>query len=228
MKMTGESKYQNLEFGAICDRTLVLPPRIAPQHIVILPIYRKEEDRENILNYCKDLAKDLRALYYEHSPVMVHIDDRDIRGGEKVWGNIKKGVPIRLEVGPKDMEKNSVFMGRRDKAPKDKQSIPRDEFVESAVSILSDMQAGLLAKAKKFRKEHTKEINTFDELVEYFKKDSGGFAVVPWTQNDKMVEMLKPHKLSARCIPLEQSGKKGVCIFSGEETTTHIIVAQSY
>ncbi|MBC7370390.1 MAG: proline--tRNA ligase, partial [Bdellovibrionaceae bacterium] len=102
------------------DDGLVLPPKIAPLHVVILPIYRNDEERTQVLEYVKSLEKELRAIRYADQPVMVKIDDRDLRGGEKSWQYIKQGVPVRVEVGPRDMAKGEVFVGRRDKAAKDK------------------------------------------------------------------------------------------------------------
>src|SRR5258706_2120923 len=96
------------------DDGMVCPPRLAPAHVVILPVVQKPEDRERVVTWCRALAKDLRALSYAGAPVRVVLDERDLRGGDKVWSWIKKGVPIRLEIGPRDIDKDSVFMGRRD------------------------------------------------------------------------------------------------------------------
>ncbi|MGB0290447.1 MAG: proline--tRNA ligase, partial [Opitutales bacterium] len=111
------------------DDGLVLPPRIAPSHIVILPVTPKEETREAVLEYCRELKAALEEQRYLDDYVRVELDDRDIRGGEKTWGWVKKGIPLRVEVGPRDMESGSVFVARRDRAPKEKESIARDAFV---------------------------------------------------------------------------------------------------
>ncbi|MEM7792099.1 MAG: proline--tRNA ligase, partial [Verrucomicrobiota bacterium] len=105
------------------DNGLVLPPRIAPAHLVIIPVTPKEETRQEVLDYCIGLKRELEAQRYMDGRVKVEFDDRDMRGGEKAWSWIKKGIPLRVEVGPRDMQKNSVFVGRRDHAPKDKQSV---------------------------------------------------------------------------------------------------------
>ena len=141
------------------DDGLICPPRLAPQHVVIMPIYRKEEDKAKVLEYCHSLKRQLSEIYFHEDKLRVHIDDRDIRGGEKAWGYIKKGVPIRLEVGPRDMEKDAVFMGRRDLSPKDKKGMDRTEFVSSVVSILDEIQKGLYDRAlKTARKIHETSI----------------------------------------------------------------------
>ena len=100
------------------DDGLVLPPKLAPAHAVILPIYRSDEDRTTVLEYCHKLKRELGQQSYAGRNVEVILDDRDLRGGEKTWQQIKRGVPLRLEVGPRDVASDSVFLGRRDKSPK--------------------------------------------------------------------------------------------------------------
>src|ERR1044071_3752623 len=111
------------------DDGLVCPPRLAPHQVVIIPVIQKPEVRQQVLDYCNQLKRELEAQRFAGDPVRVHVDARDAQGARKVWEWIKKGVPVRLEVGPKDIEKDAVFMGRRDKKPKDKQSVARGEFV---------------------------------------------------------------------------------------------------
>src|SRR5690606_17614885 len=109
------------------DDGLVLPPKLASVQVVILPIYRSDEDRARVIEYCRSVAAELRAQRFADRPVAVVVDERDERGGDKVWNWIKKGVPVRIEVGPRDIEKDALFVGRRDRAPKDKQSIARGD-----------------------------------------------------------------------------------------------------
>ncbi|HKL22031.1 MAG TPA: aminoacyl--tRNA ligase-related protein, partial [Tichowtungia sp.] len=102
------------------DDGMIMPPRLAPNHVVILPIIRNEADRDRILSYCEETAAMIRAQSYAGRPVDVVIDSRDINAGEKGWSWVKKGIPVRVEIGPRDIEKNSVFAARRDKGPKEK------------------------------------------------------------------------------------------------------------
>src|SRR5690606_23774865 len=150
------------------DDGFVLPPKLAPVHVVILPIIRSEADRARVLEYCHALANELRAQRFADRPVNVVVDERDERGGEKVWHWIKKGVPIRLEIGPRDIEKDSVFAGRRDRAPKDKQTIARGEFVATLTSTLQSIQDTLFERAKSFRDQHTHRIDSKEEFYEFF------------------------------------------------------------
>ncbi len=124
------------------DDGLVLPPRLAPNHVVILPIYRKDDERAQVLEYCNKLeTRTDGRLLRRDGPTAGRIDDRDMRGGEKNWHHIKRGVPLRLEIGPKDIAKDAVFLGRRDTG--EKQGIGRDELVGSVVSPLDEMQDNL-------------------------------------------------------------------------------------
>ena len=172
------------------DDGLRVPPRLAPAHIVILPITFKAENPSAIEEWVDSLAKDLSKKMYHGVPVRVEVDRRDLRGGEKNWSWIKKGAPIRLEVGPRDFENKSVMVARRDQSPKEKQSIPRHLFVENIEKILEKIQDGMFAKAKKYQDENTKRIDTQDDFYSFFKGDSGeihgGFALTHFNGNSEL------------------------------------------
>lgn len=217
------------------DDGLILPPRVAPKHLVILPIYRGENDREDVLAYCRNLRDDLRKINYYDRNLEVLIDDRDLRGGEKTWQHIKRGVPLRLEIGPRDIENDSVFMGRRDRGPKEKQSISRVQFVAEVSRILDDMQSGMLNKARERVSAMTRDIDDFESFKDFFtpknpKKPEihGGVARCYWSEDPKVAEMLKPLKVTARCIPLDQNYPEGRCIFTGKPTKTKVLFAKAY
>lgn len=146
------------------DDGLVLPPRLAPKHVVILPIYRQDEDRAKVLEYCRALEQELSSIAYSHGTVQVLVDDRDLRGGEKAWQHIKRGVPIRAEIGPRDVDNHGVFVGRRDRSPKDKTSVPREQFVATIVEELEDIQQGLFVQAKQLRENNTCNIDSLDDF----------------------------------------------------------------
>jgi len=217
------------------DDGLVLPPKIAPRHAVILPMYRNDEERTKILEYCNNLAAELRAAPWSSGRIEVDIDDRDIRGGEKTWQHIKKGVPLRMEIGPRDMASDSIFMGRRDQPAKEKKGIPRSELVASIGSILDGMQANLLSRAEAFQKEHTHNIDSFTDFVDFFKPANedkpeihGGFAMAHWADDPSINEKLKDLKVTARCIPLEGDATPGTCIFTGRPSKKRIVFAKAY
>lgn len=214
------------------DDGLILPPKLAPLHVVILPIYRNEEERAQVLEYCNKLAADVRAQNFSHGNVLVKLDDRDMRGGEKSWYHIKQGVPVRVEVGPRDIAKGEVFVGRRDKGVKEKSSMTRDAFVQGIVSILNEMQNNLFERALKARQENTAQIENLKDFEAFFgNADSakGGFAIVNWCEKAIGHELLAKLKVTPRCIPLD-GGKEvsGKCIFTGEPATHKVIFAKSY
>src|SRR5207245_3398158 len=125
--------------------------RIAPTQIVILPIIPKEETRATILEACDRLARQLREARYVDLPIEVELDRRDLGGGVKNWEWIKKGVPLRVEIEPRDLEKDSVDLSRRDQEVKTKGSMPMEELVARAPEILTSIQASLDARPQKFR-----------------------------------------------------------------------------
>lgn len=211
------------------DNGLVLPPRIAPLHVMILPIYRDENEKTQVLDYVKKLEMDLKSQLFDGAAIKVKIDMRDMRGGDKAWQAIKQGVPLRVEVGPRDMAKNELFVGRRDKGPKEKTSIPRDQFVQDISNLLTEIQNVLFERAKGFRDASINEINSLQEFEKYFADEtSGGFASVHWNPKAIGHESLARLKVSPRCIPLSGAKESGTCIFSGEPSTQRILFAKSY
>jgi prolyl-tRNA synthetase len=220
------------------DDGLVLPPRLAPTHVVILPITFKADDPDRIMNYCHKLAADLRMKDFHGRPVEVEIDDRDLRGGEKTWQWIKKGCPLRLEIGPRDMEQDAVFMGRRDRGPKEKETVPRAEFLDRVIGILDEIQAGLFERATAFRADHTRTIDDEAEFREFFAAPEsgdgptpihGGFALSHWS-GDVEVEKRIADELGVtiRCIPLGDEEGPGTCPFSGKPSPQRVVWAKAY
>ena len=215
------------------DDGLVLPPRLAPRHVVIIPIFRGDDERAEVLEYCEKLKAEIEGQTYDHAKVRVELDSRDIRGGEKVWQHIKKGVPIRLEVGPRDMASDSVFMGRRDCSPKDKNGVARAEFIAQVPAILEEIQKNLYDRALAFRQERTRAIDSIDEFREFFAsgedgEHGGGFALAHFVDNGGGADVLKELKVTPRCIPIEGDDEEGKCIFTGEPSTRRVVFAKAY
>ncbi len=215
------------------DDGLVLPPRLAPKQVVILPIIRNEEDKSKVMEYCQSLQAEVSATQYDEQPIRVFIDDRDIRGGEKKWHQIKRGVPVRVEVGARDIESNSVFVGRRDQ-PKS-HGVSREDFLASLPDTLAEIQKSLYQKALDMQVQHTRDFTSFDEFREFFtpknsKKPEihGGFARCHFVDCPETEELLKPLKVTPRCIPLELEEVPGTCIFTGKKTVSRAIFAKSY
>jgi len=218
------------------DDGIILPPRIAPTQIVILPIIPKEETRATVLEACDKLARQLREAQYVDLPIEVELDRRDLGGGVKNWEWIKKGVPLRVEIGPRDLEKNSVAVSRRDQPVKAKQLISIQEFLSRAPELLNSIQQNLYDRAKKFRDENTRTIESKKEFYEFFTpKNStkpeihGGFALAHWNGSGEVEEQIKNDlKVTVRCIPGDDTAEPGRCIFSGDPSSRRVIWAKSY
>jgi prolyl-tRNA synthetase len=217
------------------DNGLVLPPKIAPKHVVLMPIYKSEEDKTKILNYVKNLAATIKGKTFAGSSIRVEVDNRDIRGGEKAWQHIKKGVPLRVEIGPKDLAAGTLFVGRRDFAPKQKFSVSHQDFIENLPKLLEEIQSNILERATKFRDENLKEVNSIEEFRTFFTPAKGGenelhggFAAVHWNESAIDHPILSELKVSPRCIPLEWKKENGTCIFTGKKSDQRVIFAKNY
>ena len=220
------------------DDGLVLPPKLAPAQVVIIPIFRSDDEKPRVLEYCRRVAAELRAQRFADRPVSVIVDERDERGGEKVWGWIKKGVPVRLEIGPRDMEKDALFVGRRDKGHKEKQSIARSEFVANVAATLQSIQDALFARARTYREQHTQRIDSKEEFYRYFTPPPvaensptpihGGFALTHFSGDVELEQRIKDElSVTVRCIPLEAS-EPGTCPFTGKPSRQRVIWAKAY
>ncbi len=211
------------------DNGLILPPKLAPVHVVIMPIIHKEEDRDNILTYCQQLADELRDIHYHDQRLKIEVDTREMTGGEKGWSWVKKGVPIRLEIGNKESGSDSVFMGRRDKEYKDRKSIPRQEFINNVKAELDELQAYLLSRAQEFRTKNTATIDNKDDFYKFFKGENGGFVLAHWNGSAEIEAKIKQDlSVTIRCIPFDNKSGPGTCIFTGEPSKQRVIFAKAY
>jgi prolyl-tRNA synthetase len=215
------------------DDGLVLPPRLAPKHVVLLPIYRTPEDRAQVMPYVESLKKELEAQSFADGKVRAFIDDRDLRGGEKNWQHVKKGVPLRVEVGPKDIAKDSVFAARRDTG--EKVSTPRVEFIANVGKTLQAMQDGLFQRALAFREQHTRQIDSLEEFKAWFTPKNedqpeihGGFALCHFVDDPSIDALLKDLKVTVRCIPIDGSSEPGKCLFTGKPSSKRAVLAKAY
>ncbi|MCC5835869.1 MAG: proline--tRNA ligase [Opitutales bacterium] len=218
------------------DDGLILPPRLASAHIVILPIIPKEDVRADVMEVATRLKAQLRGVIWNGIPLEVELDDRDLRGGEKNWQWIKRGIPLRVEIGPKDIASDSVFVARRDTG--EKQSYKSAEFVDSVGTLLESIQANLLERARAFRQEHTREIDSKDDFIDYFTPANaqkpeihGGFALAHWAGSaEDEAALQKDHKVTIRCIPHDDDipAESGTCPFTGKPSPRRVVFAKSY
>ena len=217
------------------DDGLVLPPWIAPTQIMILPITPKEDTRARVLEACDALALQLRGKRFGDAPLEVEVDRRDLGGGVKNWEWIKKGVPIRVEIGPRDLETNSAAVSRRDQPVKSKESMSIQEFAASAPELLMSIQKNLYDRAKKFQEENTRPIESKKEFYDFFTAKNankpeihGGFALAHWNGSREVEEQIKNDlKVTIRVIPFGES-EPGRCIFTGESSAKRVVWAKSY
>lgn len=216
------------------DDGLRLPPRISPKQIVIIPVVPKPELEAEVFAYADRLAAQMQDQSFHGKPVTVHVDKRDLRGGEKTWEWIKKGVPIRVEVGPRDIESKSVMICRRDKPHKEKVKMGFEGLPEQIPGLLQEIQDNYLAQATAFRDSHIRtDIHTLEELKAFFSSDGegafqGGFVKAKWCGEAQTEAVLKEFKASIRCIPNEQSGTEGKCVLTGKPAKIDAIFAKSY
>jgi len=218
------------------DDGLRIPPRIASKHVVIIPFIPGEDKEEEVLAYAEKVANQIRQQRYHGRNIIVTIDKRDFRGGEKNWEWIKKGIPVRLEVGPKDIKTNSVMLARRDKGHRDKEKVAVDQIGTRIPTILDEIQQNYFDQAKKFLDANIrKDITTLDDMRQFFTpKNSakpeihGGFVKAKWCGDPETEEMLKEFKVTIRCLPLDQSGTEGKCILTGKPATIDAIFAKAY
>ena len=218
------------------DDGMIVPPRIAPTHVVILPIIPKPETREAVLAAARELRDALVKQSYAGEPVTVEIDERDLPGGTKTWEWIKKGAPVRIEIGPRDLEKGTVAMARRDLSPKEKTFPLAAEVPALLPAVLQEIQDTLYARALAFRDANICKIDTKDEFVAFFtaqRKERpeihGGFALCHWDGSaETEAEIKDALKVTIRCIPENAPAENGECVWSGKPSRRRVIFAKSY
>ena len=204
------------------DLGLVLPPKLAPIQVAIIPIYKNEEQLEAISEKVAVFVKELRK-----KGISVKFDDRDTyRPGAKFAEYELKGVPVRMAIGSRDLENNTVEVARRDTL--EKQTVSQDDVVNFINNLLEEIQDNLFNKAIDFRKEHTTEVTTFDEFKKVI-KNKGGFVSAHWDGTSETEERIKEYtKASIRCVPNDAKQEAGVCVLTGKPSLKRVLFAKAY
>ncbi len=219
------------------DDGLIIPPKLAPSHIIILPIVHDDSTRSEVMDYCDALKNELSSVGYHGNSIRVQVDSREGRGGKKVWEWIKKGVPIRIEIGKREVEEQTVFVGRRDKPHRERQALRKNEFVGNVVDILNDIQRSIYEKAVEFRNAHTVKIDSKADFYDFFTPENrkspeihGGFALCHWNGSSEVEAQVKQEMgVTIRCIPFDEETKEeGKCIISGEKSSQRVVFAKAY
>ena len=204
------------------DSGLVLPPNLAPIQVVIVPIYKGEEQLAEIAKVAHEIKEQLQEL-----GVSVKFDDRDnVKPGFKFNDYELKGVPLRIAIGPKDLEKNQVELARRDTLSKS--FVPKDKLAQMIPNLLNEIQEALFNKAEKFRDEHITEADNFDAFKEIL-NSKGGFVSAHWDGTSETEDQIKKAtKATIRCIPYTSELENGTCVFSGKPSAQRVLFAKAY
>lgn len=219
------------------DQGLVLPPRLAPIHVVIVPIFKKADEKEKVLAAAQKLAEAIRTdgdrqlrAWLNYEPVTVRVDDREqYQPGFKFNEWEVKGVPIRIELGPKDVAADACVVARRDRPGKEnKETVPLAGAPARVIALLKQMQTDLFECARGRRDANTYEVNSWDEFKKKI-EEPGGFLLAHWDgtreTEDKIAEETKA---TIRCIPFNRKTEKGQCIFSGKPSEGRVVFAKAY
>jgi prolyl-tRNA synthetase len=217
------------------DQGLVLPPRLAPIHVVIVPIFRKPEERTAVLAAANQLAAQVRALdvgnWLNYEPLVVKVDDRDqYQPGYKFNEWEVRGVPIRVELGPKDLAKNACVLARRDLPGKESKEmgVPLAGAAARILELLRQMQTDLFERARKFRDASSFEVNSYDEFKQKI-EEPGGFLWAHWDGTRETEDLISAEtKATIRCIPFNRAAETGKCMVTGKPSAGRVVFARAY
>ena len=222
------------------DDGLRVPPRVAPYQIVVVPMLRDTEEDAAILDYCAALVSELNEQDVFREPVRALLDRRPAKAANKRWGWVKKGAPIVIEVGGRDVAGGNVSVLRRDRLYRedgklDSQIVAKNDFLTQATAMLEGIQQALFADANaRLHGNIDKSIASLEDLKALFAVSSKpGWALVQWSKPtgaalDKVVEWLKGEKLTLRNVPMDAEAADGVCIFTGQPAVQRVLVGRSY
>ena len=204
------------------DKGLVLPPNLAPNQVVIVPIYKGLEQLEEVTVQVKKIMKSLRA-----QGVTVKYDDRDtLRPGAKFAQHELQGVPLRIAIGARDIANGTVELARRDTLTKE--SISMDEVAHVIPALLEEIQTALFEKARSYRDEHVTQVDSFEEFKQVL-KDKGGFISAHWDGSPETENKIKDlTKATIRCIPLDSKEEMGSCVLTGNPSHRRVLFAKAY
>ena len=203
------------------DKGLQLPPKIAPYQVVLVPIFRDDDDKKNIQDYLRETLIEMKKL-----GIRVHEDWRKGSPGFKFNEWEMKGVPLRLEVGPKDIKDENVVIVRRDNS--DKKFVKKESIIDTIISLLDDVQKNMFNKAKSFQTENTFTVSSYDEFKDIL-SNKGGFIKCGWDGTSETEAAIKNEtKATIRVIPMDENPKGLNCIYSGKPAKHEVIFAKAY
>lgn len=185
------------------DDGMIMPPRVAPIQVQIIPI-AKGDNAESLVEYCNKLKAELKKI-----GVRANVDDSEGRTPDKMWGAVKKGIPLRVEIGGREMEEGTLTHVRRDIGKDSKATVSQEDFVNKVHSILDDIQAALLSRATEFLNSHIQDVNSLDDMRTYYKDENIGFvrADVAVLEDPEFEKLKDEFKLTPRVLPFDAPGK---------------------
>jgi prolyl-tRNA synthetase len=213
------------------DNGLRVPPRVAPQQVQIVPITR--DDPASVLEAAAALQAEIGEQSWMEAPIRAKVDSRERKPAEKRWEWIRKGVPVVIELGERDIEQGVVTMTRRDDEALARDAVPRDGAAEAVTGILGDIQLGYFEAAGKRLRERTRDdITTLDQFQEFFSgddTDSGGFVKAPWSEDPETEKTMGELGVTVRCIPFdEELPSDARCVITGDAAKVMAIFAKAY
>ncbi len=213
------------------DNGVILPPRIAPTQIAIIPFLMKDGDSSEILNYCEHLKDELETVDYAGRTLSAFLDNRDLRAGEKSWDAIKKGYPLRIEIGAREIKEGKIPIFMRTKEKKEAIYVSPAELKSKISAILDQVHSDLYAKALSYREANTISVTSEKEFEEIFRQEvvNSRFVLAPF-KGDKALEakIQKDFGVTIRCIPHANSSSDHFCLFTKQSGASQAIFAKSY
>lgn len=219
------------------DEGLVLPPRIAPDQVHIIPIIKQERDSEPILKFCNELSESLQSIFAFNEPLRIKIVNNNKKPVDNFWNSVKQGIPLRLEIGMREMLEKNVCLSRRDKPAKEKITINVSEFTHKIPSVLEEMQLSLFQKALERLNKAITPVFSLTDLNDMFAESASpphnvaiAYIDINHELDVNVVNTLKRLKISIRCIPFNDKNTlpEGNCIFTGNKTSTKALFGLSY
>ncbi|MFH2007182.1 MAG: proline--tRNA ligase [bacterium] len=207
------------------DSGLVLPPKLAPIQAVVVPIYRKEHEREPVLAACHQVRGELVG-----AGLTVELDDREgIKPGQKYYHWEARGVPVRVEIGPRDLEKGQVALKQR-LSGTDREFVPMSSAAARIGTLLEELQTAMFERAKKNREDNTLRIDSWDDFLDVFPEGSSKFVLAHWCGDAEVEKQIKAETggVTIRCVPLDDDNEPGECIKTGRPSPRRVLFARAY
>ena len=209
------------------DDGLRLPPQIAPKQVMIIPILKDNDMDAKVLQACEELKENLQKQTFAGEALRVDVVDK--RRKISKWDLVRKGVPLLIEIGSRDLEQGTVALMRRNNVKGKKEFISQEDIIAQASEILTEYETALWNDAETYNATNTvANIDNFEDLKKYFEQNKTGFVLAKWCEDPETEAMLDEIGIEIRCMPLEQSGTEGKCVLTGRTATTDTVFAKSY